>query len=165
MVVDCTDCPILEPHPFDRGWYSHKTNGPGLRWEIGTSIQNGDICWINGPFASGAWPDEIIFRHDLRQQLEPNELVHADRGYRNYQGDPMQFITPNVPCTYGMLRGNQVARARHEAINGRFKRFRILSSPFRHELHKHSTCFRAVATLVQLQLRHDEPAFQIHYTE
>ena len=165
LVVDCTDCPIEEPKPFDKGWFSHKFKGPAVRWEVATSIQTGQICWVNGPYAAGAWPDEIIFRNALRQHLEPNEIVHADRGYRNFQGDPMLFMTPNEPCTAAMLRGNSLARARHEATNGRFKRFRILSEPFRHELEKSGTCSRAVATLVQMQLQYNEPAFPIQYSE
>ena len=77
----------------------------------------------------------------------------------------MKFITPNVGCTEKMYRGNQVARARHETINGRFKRFNVLSTTFRHKLHKQRSCFLAVATLVQMMLRHDEPVFDINYQE
>ena len=164
-MVDGTDCPIEEPKPFDSGWYSHKSNGPAVRWEIGTSIQTGQICWVNGPYAAGAWPDEIIFCDILWHHLEPGEIVHADRGYRNYQGDVMYFMTPNFPCEYETLRGNGLARARHEAINGRLKRFKILDEPFRHELEKVKVCFHAVTILVQLQLKYDKPVFPIQYRE
>ena len=74
-------------------------------------------------------------------------------------------MTPNVPCDYETLRGNSLARARHEAINGCFKRFKILDVPLQHELERVKVCFHAVATLVQLQLRYDEPAFPIQYAE
>ena len=30
MVVDGTNCPIHEPGNFDKAWFSHKTNGPGV---------------------------------------------------------------------------------------------------------------------------------------
>ena len=114
MVVDGTDCPIHEPGNFDKAWFSHKTNGPGVQWEVGSSIQYGDICWLNGPFPAETWPDEFIFWQGLAHQLQPNELVHDNRGYRNHWGHKMKFITPNVGCTEEMYRGNQVARARHQ---------------------------------------------------
>ena len=77
----------------------------------------------------------------------------------------MKFITANVGCTEEMYRGNQVARARHKAINERFKRFNMLRTTLRHKLHKQCSCFLAVATLVQMMLRHDEPVFDINYEE
>eukprot|EP00171_Calliarthron_tuberculosum_P023094 IDg23094t1 len=36
--VDGTDCQIAEPRPFNRGWYSHKFKGPGVRYEVGIVI-------------------------------------------------------------------------------------------------------------------------------
>jgi hypothetical protein len=41
--VDGTDFQINEPTPFSKGYYSHKFNGPGLRYEIALNIMTGDI--------------------------------------------------------------------------------------------------------------------------
>jgi len=41
--LDGTDFSIYEPTPFDAKWYSHKLNGPGLRYEIGICLRTGDI--------------------------------------------------------------------------------------------------------------------------
>lgn len=43
MPVDGTDFRIEEPKPFSSGWYSHKFNGPGVRYEVGLAIQRGYI--------------------------------------------------------------------------------------------------------------------------
>lgn len=49
--LDATDCTICEPIPFREVWWSHKIEGPALRYELCVSIA-GDIFWINGPFSS-----------------------------------------------------------------------------------------------------------------
>ena len=165
LVVDGMDCPIQEPNFFDQSWFSHKMNGPAVRYELASSIQHGIICWTNGPYQAGTWPDQNIFFDGLVDYLLPGEMVHADQGYRNRTGEPWNFITPVEPVTLDVEEGHKLARACHESINGRFKRFGVLNSPFRHELEKHGICFRAIASLVQLTLTVDEPAFSINYTE
>ena len=32
--VDCTDCRIHEPTPFESKWYGHKFHGTGVRYKI-----------------------------------------------------------------------------------------------------------------------------------
>ena len=36
--IDGTDCQIQEPTPFSPKWFSHKFNGPGIRYEVGILI-------------------------------------------------------------------------------------------------------------------------------
>ena len=64
MSIDGTDCRIQEPTPFDPLWYSHKFNGPGVRYEVGICIQTGWIVWVHGPFPAGDFPDIkiLLFR-------------------------------------------------------------------------------------------------------
>ena len=81
LSVDGTDFMVYEPRPFDRKWYSEKFHGAGLRYEIGVCIQTGWICWVNGPFPCGSWPDIQISRDSLVYELLPDEFVLADRGY------------------------------------------------------------------------------------
>jgi hypothetical protein len=90
-VVDGTDFEIFEPSPFLSIWKSHKFKGPGLRYEVATCIQTGDIVWINGPFPCGKYPDLTIFRLGLLHMLEDGEMVEADAGYR---GEPTKARTP-----------------------------------------------------------------------
>jgi hypothetical protein len=53
ITVDGTNFWIYEPMPFDRKWYSHKINGPAVRYKVGICIKTGWIVWINGPFPAG----------------------------------------------------------------------------------------------------------------
>ena len=139
--------------------------GRGCDGKLPQAFSTASCAGSTAHFQRGAWPDEVIFRHALEHELEPDELVHADRGYRNYDGDVPRFITPSTAPNNALYESNKKVRARHESINGRFKRFRVISGPFRHGLEKQGECFRAVATLVQLMLRHDDSVFQVKYKE
>jgi hypothetical protein len=81
MSVDGTDFRIREPQPFNPKWYSKKFNGPGLRYEVGICIRTGWICWLNGPFPCGHWPDIWISRDYLVYLLDRDERLLSDGGY------------------------------------------------------------------------------------
>ena len=154
--VDGTDFKINEPSPWSEKWYSHKFNGPGLRYEIAVSIQAGEISWINGPYPCGEYSDLKIFRSELIHALDPGEKVVADKGYR---GEAC-FIQKNEGSEEEH-RAKGVLMARHETLNRRFKVFKALGHVFRHDLTKHSFVFHAVATIVQLTLKHESPIFEL----
>ncbi len=46
--LDGTDFEIMEPSEIDPKWWSHKFNGPDLRYEVGICIRTGDIVWDPG---------------------------------------------------------------------------------------------------------------------
>ena len=89
--IDGTDFCIQQLKPFNKMWYSHKFNRPGVQYEVAISIQGGDIVWVNGPFACGSWPDIKIFRQNLKHALLPGEKVEANLGYR---GEPAKVDLP-----------------------------------------------------------------------
>ena len=168
LYVDCVDTIIEEPDKSDPWWYSHKSNGPGLRYELGTSIQSGLICWVNGPWRAGLWPDETIFRRGLYFELEDNEPVLADRGYRQTDDDggELVFFTPNTPgLTDAHRRAYGRVHARHEGVNGKLKKFAVLSDRFRHDLDLHGECFFAVVALVQVSMMVEETPYEVNYEE
>ena len=153
---------IQEPWPFvretSRKWYSHKFKGPGLRYEIGVSIRTGDIVWFHGPFPAGT-PDITIFRMKLKQRLGIREKVITDFGYR---GEPSKISLPDDGLVSHDDRvAASKARARHEALNGKLKRFSSLKQVFRHNRDKHQYFFRAAITVLQLLLNHGELTFDI----
>lgn len=153
--LDGTDCPINEPTPFSTKWWSHKINGPGLRYEVGLCISTGHIVWTNGPYPCGAFPDLKIARDCYIDQVEQGEMTLADKGYR----DATYFLTP---WTHPESSGHQKRiMARHETVNGRLKFFAVLRRSFRHELHLHTQCFHAVANIVQLELKNGSPLFHV----
>lgn len=157
VTVDGTDFRIQEPSPFNRKWYSSKFNGPGVRYEVGICIQSGYIVWIHGPFPCGMMPDIRIFRLKLKDSLLPGEQVVADKGYR---GDP-KTCTPEEAKNEDHKKSMSRSRARHETINGRFKKWGCLKQIWRHDRNKHNLVFKAVATITQLEMENGYPPFQI----
>lgn len=165
VTVDGVDFKIREPSytvgtPEYRIWFSHKFNGPGLRYEIGVCIQTGNIVWIAGPFPAGDYPDVEIFQIGMMNYLDNGETVEADSGYT---GD----IPVRTPDDFGgnieWRRMKGQARARHETINGAIKQYNIMSDVYRHSLHKHNSLLKAVCALVQSEIDEGNITFQIDY--
>ena len=159
--VDCTDVEIQEPKPFSSKWYSHKHNGPGLRYEIALSLKRGDIVWIHGPFSCGLWPDISIFRFCLKSFLDENERVEVDNGYKG--DDPISCKTPGGISTLidnRMVERKRI-RARHETVNARLKSFGVLNQVYRHALIDLVDVFSAVTVLVQLGIEGGERLFNL----
>ena len=150
--VDGTDVPIQEPSPFSSRWYSYKLNGPGLRYEVGISL-GGDIVWLNGPFRPGDFNDVQIFRQDLKHELQLSEKVFADDGYP----DRTCVRKCNLPIHF--IPQFERIMSRHETVNSHFKRFNVLTTPFRHGLQKHKMFFEAVANVCQALHWYEEPLF------
>lgn len=135
-----------------------------MRYEIGISIKRGEIVWIHGPFACGAWPDLKIFCDSLQYHLANNERVEADDGY---VGDAPMFVKcpksfVNPPENRKM---QQIVRSRHETCNARFKMWGILNQVFRHERTKHCDVFRACAVITQLSIESGEKLWQVEYND
>ena len=161
MTVDGTDfiVPKQRSHRRDKTFFSHKFRHAGFRYEIGVNIQTGDICWTNGPFKCGKWPDVKIFRRDLKHLLAQGEMVETDNGY------------PDVKCrTADMVlnrdddRAKSRARFRHESINADLKDFGCLKQVWRHPLEKHVIAFNSCTFLLQLYYRMcGGPKFQVKY--
>lgn len=161
MTVDGVDCPVYEvdSYPQNRRWYSHKFKSAGVRYEVGVCIQTGDICWINGPFMCGRWPDINIFRVALKRRLHARELVVADRGYR---GDS-KCRTPYHIVSRTDQRAMNKALARHETVNKRIKQFKVLKQQFRHPLSKHKDCFIAAAVATQVMFNRGFKPYKVTY--
>ena len=162
MGVDGTDFQIQNA---GRRFYSHKYKKSGLRYEVATSLINGDLVWINGPYECGKWPDISIFRNSLLSHLTEGERVEADDGYI---GECPRYVKCPGHITADPTTSSMQAdiRKRHETINKRFKQWGILKQVFRSKkLHTHGKVFRAVAITTQLAIENGEPLFQVGYAD
>jgi DDE superfamily endonuclease len=164
MSVDGTDCPVMETWPFDKTMYSKKLNGPGVKYEVGVSITNGLIVWVNGPFKASV-SDLTIFNEKLDTLLCDDEGVEVDGVY----GGNRRFKAPDVRSSRQEGKQKSRVRGRHENINGRLKIFQLLNIPFRHGnprekmMEKHGICFKAIAVLTQLKLMAGEALYDVEY--
>lgn len=137
---------IQEPTKFSPNFYSHKLKHAGVRYEVCISLK-GSIVWVNGPFPAGSHSDLRVFRSSLKEKLNYGERILADRGY----GDE-KCVTPRKISNRAESKAASRFRANHERINGRFKRFSVLSSRFRHNLDKHAVCFHTIANIIQIEI-------------
>jgi DDE superfamily endonuclease len=168
--VDGVHCTISEPRKMPSSkWFSHKTHGPAVGYEIAISLQRNRVVHVNGPYPAGV-PDITIFRTEggLKSKMPDGKFATADRGYR---GEPKLRIPNNrdAPLVKEFKKRSQ---ARHETFNARLKSFKILSTRFRHR-HSHRgnpsvTChdnhkaaFEAVCVLIQYDMENGHPLFAI----
>ena len=165
MSIDGIDCPVNEPWPFDSKWYSHKFNGPGVKYEVGVSVKSCDIVWINGPFVCST-NDATVFKNTLADLLATDEGVEVDQGY---QGHP-KFKNPSVNLSHLQRLQKSKVRGRHENVNARLKIYNVLNIAFRHlkprheMMEKHKMCFEAIAVITQLKFEIDgERLYQVQY--
>ena len=144
----------MEPSEFDPKWWSHKFNGPGLRYEVGICIRTGDIVWANGGVPCGEWPDLRLARNLIIHFLQEGEKIIADRGYND-----LNYFSPPSGN-----EGDQQKRrilARHETVNRRIKQYCCMSYKFRHSLQLHPRFFHAVVNLTQLMIENGEPLYPV----
>lgn len=139
-------------------WFSHKSNGPGLTYEIVMSIYTSKVLWANGPFPAGK-SDISMFREGglLERMPEGGRLV-GDEGYR---GEPGFISTQNNFDSDELADFKKRARARHETFNGRLKNFAILSDVFRHNHKKHQIVFDSVCAIAQYEINNNHPLFDV----
>lgn len=153
--VDGTDCQIMEPQPFSPMWYSHKFHGPGVRYEIGLSVETGRLVWANGPYMCGKYPDNSIFCQQMKQKLLDGEFVIGDAGYTDRKCIRQ---SPNHSDINSIWHSR--LRARHETVNARLKSYQVLHQIFRHDKSLHSDCFHAVVQITALCLMTSNPLFK-----
>jgi DDE superfamily endonuclease len=159
LSVDGTHCRIQEPRTVpDKDWYSHKHHKPCVAYEIAISLRESRISWVSGPHKAGE-TDRIIYRKEggLRDQIPLGFKVIGDKGYI---GEPTVSVN-NTFDSDPVKEFKKIARARHEDINGRLKRFNVLTEPFRNGHVKHKIAFEAVCILVQYSMENGHPLHPI----
>jgi len=166
--VDSTDVPYAQiriPDPenpgktiINKALYSFKLEGPGLRYQLAVSLLTNDIVSVDGPFCPGDWNDLEIFRHTLKDMLEPGERMVGDD---IYVGESPRYIVCPASCTTGKESIPLLKRieGRHESVNKHVKNWACLTRPFRSRgsaqemLETHSDMFRACCVSSKSQCR------------
>jgi hypothetical protein len=162
ITVDGTHCWIQEPqHPAwsqDSWYFSHKYGKARLSYELGISISESKLVWMNGPFMAGK-NDLQIFMKALKQKLRTaGKLSIGDGGYA---GHPYQCSTPNNHNSSSLKKFKSRALKKHERFNGLTKAFDCLSGRFRHSVDRSANCFEAVCVICQYQIEMECPLFEV----
>ena len=161
--MDGVHCRVHEPkHPTkskDSTYYSHKFKQSALNYELGISVYDNALVWLNGP-TKASQHDITLFRtpDGLKETIPQGKRVVADRGYASKQ-EAAILSTPNSQDPVNVRKFKSRARARHESFNAKIKNFRVLSECFRHSLDNHKTAFEAICVICQYQLENGSPLF------
>lgn len=165
MSVDGTNCLINEPlHPelsMDFGFYSHKHHDAGFSYELGISLYESRLIWMNGPFPAGQNDNGIFQEYGLKQKLQ--QIGKKALGDRAYAGHSDACATFNTLDSDELKVFKSRVQMRHETFNGMLKQYACLNHRFRHGIHdkKFAACFEACAVLCQFRLNYDEPLFEL----
>lgn len=163
MTVDGTHSLWNEPsHPEfsqDRKAFSHKKKHAGLCYELGISLFESRLIWMNGSFYAGANDKKNFVDHGLRDKLEAiGRKALGDKGYTGY---------PNVCSTFNAFDSDAVKKfksrgqMRHEQFNGMLKEFSSLADQFRHKQANFDVCFEAACVICQYRMENGEPLFDL----
>ena len=99
---------------------------------------------------------EVWFNHGaIEWWLE----VVADDGYC---GEPEVVATRNKLDPRVVAKFKDCTKSRHESFNGRLKKFKCLTTKFRHGVDYHKCVFEAVCVLVQFGMDFGSPLFDAY---
>ena len=164
LTVDGVHCWINEPrHPTwsqDPTYYSHKFNKAGLAYELGVSLTESRLIWMNGPFKAGTSDKKIFKEGGLKQRLE--QFGKRGIGDGGYTGFPMLLSTPNAHDSDAVKLFKSRALKRHEKLNGHIKTFASMSGRFRHGVPRFKCCFEAVCVICQYRMEMGSDLYDVY---
>jgi hypothetical protein len=166
MTVDGTHCPIREPRPFSTIWSSHKQGGKaGLNYEVGLSIHKEKLVWVHGPTPPGLHNDLDVAREALIPALRAFNKDHPQPINRRILADGIYAAksVADIISTKNEFDPREIeefkdrATARQEYFNNNLKKWKVLSTEFRHDrkgdfLLYHRECFHCVAAICCYQI-------------
>ena len=170
--IDGVHCCIYEPRrdPSSK-WFSHKSNGAGLTYELGIAIRSNRLVWIAGPFPTSQH-DITTFRGEKQNEpKDQNALIYKIPdgkraiGDSGYKGEPGKISITREGDSGAVKNFKGRVKSRHENFNSRLKTFKVLSTRFRHRLRpdlaEHKAAFEAVCVACQFDLENDHGLFEI----
>jgi hypothetical protein len=180
-VIDGTVCPLERPKNRDISelYYSGKHKQHVMKYIVCVSITSGLICYVSEAFPGSFHDKKCLDMCGISMQLTHGapecSSNHATLPPRHsemhtagewFLGDLGFVGCDDVLTGIKRLPGQSSLEAHESAFNdaighvrslvehqfARFKKFKCLSTAWRHELWQHHRAFRAVAQLVQLDL-------------
>jgi hypothetical protein len=161
LTVDGIHRRFHEPkHPTpskDKSYYAHKCKLSDLNYELGMSVYEYKLVWVNGAFKTSCHDITIFRQAGLRGMIPEGHQVIADR---RYMGEPTQISTPTLHDPAELRKFKSRVRACHESFNARIKNFKCLEERLtRHGVDNHKTVFEAVCIICQYRLENGSPLF------
>ena len=109
MTVDGVHCRMQEPRhetkSKDTTFYSHKFKTSGLDYELGISVFNSALVWMNGPFKASRHDITVFRKAGLQLQIPEGHRIIGDN---SFDGEPLLISTPNPYDAVELRRFNPV---------------------------------------------------------
>ena len=156
-------------------WWSHKSNGPAVAFEVVTDPVEGKIRWINGP--EPPTTHDITFlrggkKGKMSQWKRTSLYFHIPDGVKlvgdsAYEGQPDKVTTTKDAHNAATKELFARMKSMQENVFKRFKDFKVLRHSFRHgsgtddKLAKIKTAFEAVGVLVEYDIENGHPLFEV----
>lgn len=125
VLIDRTDCLVLELSPSSSWRYSNKFRRPRLRYERRVSHESIEIVWVYGPFLCGMWTDVNIFEEKMVLAFPATKTVVSVGGYRQ-----TPCITENNVTDLDNSFNLQIT-ASHKICIARIKQYNLVGSTIR----------------------------------
>lgn len=180
--LDCVhfECDEFRTDPGGK-WYSHKSNGPGLSYEVCVDTVKDRIVWARGPYPA-ATHDITIFRggkkkdgkhtwdkSSLYHQIPPGKRVIGDSGYLGEPDKVSTTLGGHAPETQELFAR---LKSRQETLFRGYKALKIFGGKsFRHKgrqgggskerMRVHGLVFDAVTVLMQYNMKNGSPLFDV----
>jgi len=167
MSVDGVHCWCFEPsHPEwsqDPKYYSHKYASSGYNYELGVSLCESRLIWMNGPFPAGANDISVFGTKGLANKLRSlGKVAIADGAYHAIEYFDV-LSTPNPTNDSELVRKfKSRAQRRHESFNSIIKNFECLQVQFRHGMKRFASCFEACCVIAQYQMENGRSLYEIY---
>jgi hypothetical protein len=152
----------------DSEYYSHKFGRAGVMYELGISLSEPRLIWMNGVYKAG-WGDKNVFQKgdkniykmSLRDKLRAaGKKCIADSAY--FSKEDEDTVSGQNPHDHKVVKKfKRRALMRHEAFNGMIKCFRCLDGRFRHTMERYAVMFESVCVICQYQMEHGSPLFDV----
>jgi hypothetical protein len=156
-------------------WWSHKSNGPAVAFEVVTDPVHGKIRWTNGPEAPTVH-DLTFLRGGKKGKMKDWKRTalyfHVPKnvkliGDSAYEGQPDKVTTTKDAHNAATKQLFARMKSMQETCFKRFKDFKVLRESFRHgsgtedKLGKIKVAFEAVAVLVEYDIENGHPLFEV----
>jgi len=152
----------------DKDWYSHKSSGPGVAYNVAMHIWESKIIHVSEGIRKASVHDKTIYMEEggLMSKTRPGANGLGDNGFRQKKKDlekgeaklPMNFSSShNTPK---VRKFEARAKTRQETLYGRVNVFACMNK-WRHDVDKHCIAFNAILVILQYQFDNGHPLFDV----
>lgn len=135
-------------------YLSGKKRRHTIKYDIASKLIDGKICYI-GNQSPGRMADITIYRNsELPDILEEGEVIIADKALQGIHNAMVPFSSPSNLSEELFNYRVDSKRALIEQVNARLKKFKVMSSVWRHDIKLHDIVANVVANIYNISIKY-----------